>query len=256
MNKNSSQNDVDAMFTGDVKPLAEIEIGPTKHDQFLDRNHKKLIALLLFAGIIVSGFIVYNGLQKEKTSNAGALLVSAFASDGKLDLAVFDRVIAEYPGSKSAATAAYMKAQALWEQGREKDGNSQMLNFIQSAPSSEFKAQACMILGSHYMSAGDNDAAVKQFQDVLDCGDSIYAPPAYLSLGDIARAKGDIKEAQKFYSELIEKFPDSAFVMQSMGVPEREDLLDVAAPQKKTPLQTAPAKAEEVAAPSLDLNNR
>lgn len=257
MNKHSSQNDADALFTnGDVKPIAEIEIGPTKHEQFLDRNHKKLIALLLLIGLIVSGFIIYNDIEKDKRNKAGALLVSAFSADGKLDLAKFDQVISEYPGTHSALTAAYMKGQALWEQGREKDGNAQMLDFIQTVDNPEFKAQACVILGCHYMSSGDNEAAVKQFQQAIDCGSALYSPPAYLCLGDIARASGKLDEAQKFYSELVEKFPESAFVIQSMGVPEREDLLDVAAPRKVAPAQAPPAKADEVAAPALNLGGQ
>ena len=253
MNRQSSKNDADALFSqGDVRPIAEIEIGPSKHEQFLDKNHKKLVALLLLIGLVVSGFIIYFGLEKDKNNSAGALLVSSFEKDGKLDLAKLDDVIVKYPGTNSAVTASYMKAQALWALGREKDGTAQMLQFIQTAPNPEFKAQACVILGSHYMSAGDNDAAVKQFQEAIDCGSPLYSPPAYLSLGDIARAKGDVNEAQKFYAELVEKFPESAFVVQSMGVPEREDLLNVAAPSKVA----APVKIDEVAAPTLNLNGQ
>ena len=51
-----------------------------------------------------------------------------------------------------------------------------------------------------------------------------------MCLGDIARAKKDNAAAGAFYRELAEKFPSSAFALQSGGYLLRKSLFDIQSP--------------------------
>lgn len=56
-----------------------------------------------------------------------------------------------------------------------------------------------------------------------------------MCLGDIARAKKDNAAAGAFYRELAEKFPASAFALQSGGYLLRKSLFDIQSPVRIEP---------------------
>ena len=57
-----------------------------------------------------------------------------------------------------------------------------------------------------------------------------------MCLGDIARAKKDNAAAGAFYRELAEKFPSSAFALQSGGYLLRKSLFDIQSPVRIEPV--------------------
>jgi predicted negative regulator of RcsB-dependent stress response len=236
--KREPQKNIEEMFAPEgVRPVAEIEVGPTKHEQFLDRNYKKVILGVLACGLIFGGYVIYDGLKTDKVNQAGASLISAFQPDGTLNLSQLQKVQTDFRGTNAAETSAYLQGLALWGQGNEDEGNKQMEAFIQNTSDSALKSQASAILGCHYMRAGKNDDAKRCFKFTVDSADQLYSPLALISLGDMARSAGNADEAKTYYAELLQKYPDSVYANSEWGVPLREDLLGVQAPSLVSPDQ-------------------
>lgn len=245
MNRRDSQNDPGAMLPpGEIRPIAEIEIGPTKHEKFLDQNYKKVALAVIAVALLVSGYIIYNVLGEEKMRDSGGALVSAIAGDGGMTPEKLDAVEQQYSGTHAATTAEYLKAISLWQQGKEDEGNAAMESFISKAPSDEWKSQALTVLGGHYMKAGKDDDARRYFENAIQLTATPYTPIALLSLGDIARSKNETEKAQGYYQEVIQKYPGSAFAQTSemqAGAKSREMLLNVSAPERVRPSTPLPS---------------
>ena len=238
---NKSPQNVDDLFTAEgVRPVAEIEVGPTKHEKFLDQNYKKIALAVIGIGLVCSGFIVWNGIARDKELTAGNLLVQTLDPNGQINEDKLHQITSSYAGTDSAVTAAYLEAVALWNQGKDKEGCAKMEAFIQSVPSPEWVNQASVILGSHYMKSGQLADAERLFKSIVDLQQKgLYSPLAYLSLGDIARSKGDYATAKRYYDDLATLFPESNFVISQLGLPARRELLEVKAPEKVAPPATA-----------------
>ena len=80
------------------------------------------------------------------------------------------------------------------------------------------------------------DEAEGLFRSVVDAGDPTFSGFATMCLGDIARAKKDNAAAGAFYRELAEKFPASAFALQSGGYLLRKSLFDIQSPVRIEPV--------------------
>jgi len=57
--------------------LGEIEQGPSKFDQFLDKNQKNLIIVGIALVLLVAGYIIFQGLQKNKDLSSSADFMNA-----------------------------------------------------------------------------------------------------------------------------------------------------------------------------------
>ncbi|WP_425459207.1 tetratricopeptide repeat protein, partial [Akkermansia muciniphila] len=115
------------------------------------------------------------------------------------------------------------------------EGVAKMKAFIDSAPTEEWKAQASVTLACRLMNRGKADEAEGLFRSVVDAGDPTFSGFATMCLGDIARAKKDNAAAGAFYRELAEKFPSSAFALQSGGYLLRKSLFDIQSPVRIEP---------------------
>jgi len=84
-------------------PIAEIDHGPSKFDQFLDQHTTKLIigAILIALGAV--GFVIYSGLAEAKAEEAGSALTAAES------ISDYQDVISQWPESKSAESATLPK---------------------------------------------------------------------------------------------------------------------------------------------------
>ena len=143
---------------------------------------------------------------------AGAALVAAMpespaTGEISLDEQGLQQVVADFDSSRAAVTASYLQAIALWNAGKEDEGVAKMKAFIDSAPT-----------------------------EVVDAGDPTFSGFATMCLGDIARAKKDNAAAGAFYRELAEKFPASAFALQSGGYLLRKSLFDIQSPVRIEPV--------------------
>lgn len=244
------KNAMDNLPMGDGGAFAEIEVGPSKHEQFLDNHYGKL-ALGLFVCIMgVAGWIIYHQMNKTMQKEAGAELVQAVefneqSGEMKVQAAGLDKVLADYPSSNAATTASYLKVIELWNTGKDQEGCEAMQNFISSTDIPEWKALASTALAGHYRQNGDMGKAREWYQVVADSANPVYAPFALISLGDIARAAGDKKAAGDYYKQVSELYPESALMKDDLkeaagnGYGVRKLIFDVDSP---TPIQPTSAK--------------
>ena len=220
---------MDNMPMGDGSAFAEISVGPAKHEQFLDEHYGKVALVVLLCVLGAAGWIIYNGVQDSMERKAGAALVAAMPESPATG------VVADFDSSRAAVTASYLQAIALWNAGKEDEGVAKMKAFIDSAPTEEWKAQASVTLACRLMNRGKADEAEGLFRSVVDAGDPTFSGFATMCLGDIARAKKDNAAAGAFYRELAEKFPSSAFALQSGGYLLRKSLFDIQSPVRIEP---------------------
>lgn len=226
------------MPAGSVKPIAEIEIGPSKHEKFLDQNYKKVVLSVIAAVLVICSCIIYFVMQNETTREAGQELVSAFYHEGGYDIEGLEKIETEYNGRNAAITAGFMHAMALIKEGKGEEGKAALESFVNKVTDSDWKAHATVVLGSYYMQDGEMEKAVGCFEEAATQNSSVYSPVALLSLGDIARQNGDNEKAKEYYTQVEMRYKEG--VSASMAV-ERLNLLGVSSPEKVTP---PPTKAE------------
>ncbi len=241
------QHAMDDMPMGDGSAFAEISVGPSKHEQFLDQHYRKLAVGLCACAAVVAGFIIYNGVNDATEHEAAAALVAAMPESNTLEITLDDaglkNVVANYAETRAAVTADYLQAISLWKSGKKAEGVEKMKAFIETAPTDEWRAQASVALACHYMSEGKKEEASSLFRSVVDSGNPTFSGFAMLCLGDLARGMKDDAAAGNYYRDLNSKLSDSAFASKALPVyKQREELFGIQAPTYVTPA-TPPAES-------------
>ncbi len=249
---------MDDMPMGDGSAFAEISVGPAKHEQFLDRHYGKLAIGLGVCAAIVAGWIIYTGMNDSREKEAGAALIAAMPETESYSIGLnadgLKQVRDNYAQTRAAVTANYLQAIALWNDGKEKDGTEMMQQFIENAPTEEWKAQASVALACHHLSNGNKEAAEPLFRAVADAQDPTFSGFAMLCLGDIARGRNDEQTAGNYYRDVTVKFGDSAFGSKSLPVYRlRKELFGVQPPVHVAPaVQTDEPGSEMPKLPELE----
>ena len=187
-------------------PLAEIAQGPNAFEQFLDRNQKNLIILAVLITIAVAALVVYRGIEKSRQETAGAALIKAD------NLTALQSVINEHAGTTAAASAAILLAERQWTDGQKDASIDTLRKFIAGHADHPGLPAAQASLGAKLMIQGKSAEATKIFQALIDDPKSRYiAPYALISLGDIAKLGGDLKQAEASYNRVKNEFSESSF---------------------------------------------
>lgn len=244
----------------EIRAIGEVNIGPAKHEVFLDNHYKKLIVGGIVLAVGVVGAIAYYSMQDEKTTDASAALVSAMGADkaefnissAKLNAAKLEAVAAQYPDTASTDTAKYLAHTAAVAKGKTQQGIAGMNDLLKSTANEDLKLRIRAYLADQYTQQGRLDDATRMWQDVVVSGESPYLPLAYMSLGDIAQQQNDKEKAKTMYHAGFAKCADS--VIKSR-IQNRLDVIDVAPPVKEAPAPmplpaTLPAATNSVV-PSL-----
>jgi predicted negative regulator of RcsB-dependent stress response len=192
--------------TDSPRPLGEISQAPAKFEQFLDRNQKSLVVFALLLAVGAAGLVVYRGVQQGQEESAGAALSSAG------DLSSLQSILREFPDSTAAGSARVLLADQQWEEGQQDAAIETLRSFLSSNPKHPARHTARASLGSKLFSQGKNPEAREVFNAlVADEGGRFLAPYALISLGDIARAEGDVAAAQAFYQQANSDYPANSF---------------------------------------------
>lgn len=232
------------------QPLAEIEVGPSKMDQFLDKNQKKLIWLSILILCLGAGIIVYKSIAADRENTAGAQLIAAYDSKtNKYNPEMIEALMAQYPGTAAAKTAGYLHTVALWDAGRQEECIAALNKMLELYPHGPLRDEAALVLGCRRLQSGEVDKAVEVFQLVVDSENPVFSPIALINLGDIARDKGETDKAKAYYEEAQSKYPDSSFtyiqnqdprnqnpmsqVMMKSPAQARLELLGIKKPEQK-----------------------
>ena len=209
-------------------PIAEIDLGPSKLDQFLDNHQTKIIILAILLGIGVVAYVIYDGLAQAKANDAGAALLSSQQSDD------YEEVIKAWPESNAAASARLLLADIQWSESKD-DSITTLEEFIASYPDHPSIGTAKTSLGLRLLDQGNTDQARDILAEVAENDTYSYiAPMAAIALGDISKAAGDTKIAAEWYekAKLDEAGYGNAF--QSLAS-ARLALVNAKPPQKIKP---------------------
>ncbi|MGJ8726460.1 MAG: tetratricopeptide repeat protein [Roseibacillus sp.] len=207
-------------------PLGEIEHGPSKFDEFMEKNVKKLILLALLIVIGVAAVVIMSQLADAKQREAGNALLAAESPDD------YRKVSADFPDSGAAGSAQLLLAGQLWDEGKESEA-IETLQALISKSDNLAAAQAKFSLAGMLLKQGKTDEAKANYEALLSNSEAKYLQPMSLvALGDIAQAAGDEEKAKEYYQRKLDEF--TAYGDQNLAV-TRLNLVGVDSPEKVSP---------------------
>jgi len=187
-------------------PIAEIEQGPSKFEQFLDRNQRWLILGGSVVVVAVLGYVAWSTIRKEQRHSAGAALVAADDLTSLLD------VVKNHAGTPAAESARLLSADALWKDGRQDKAIETLRKFLAESPNHAAAPTARASLGSRLMAQGKLDEAKNELQPLIDDSKARFlAPFALICLGDIARTNDDLDQAEQYFTRARDEYPENLF---------------------------------------------
>ena len=222
----------------EMKAIGEIELGPSRHEQFLNNHYKKLIVIVLVLMLLASAAIVYGTWRSRQEADAAAQNMAAMkvpsgvVSVAEYDAATMQKLTTDYAGTKAAATAELMRGMQLVDAGQEQEGIKLLNDVISSTADSFLRTRAQVFLAGHYMRGGDTEQSTQLWQAVAAAGNTPYLALSLLTLGDLAQQRGDIEMARSLYKQLQDTCPTSPLIV---AVQQRMLLLEVDAPEPVAP---------------------
>lgn len=244
--------DIQPLSPEEIKAIGEIELGPSRHEQFLNAHYKKLMWGGIALGIISGSVIAYFSHVNDEKQAAAAQVVTAMKANGPADVALpadYDAaalaaVQTEHADSPSAATAALMEGLSKLDGAEKEAGIAKLKEVAAKSDNLLIRSRALSAVASTLMTDGKDAEAAAAWEQVANMGDSPYRALAYMTLGDMARSAGETEKARAYYTDAETKCPTSPLVMGKM-VQMRTLLLDVDAPK---PVAPAPAEKQDTPA--------
>lgn len=239
--------------TPTIAPLAEINLGPSKFEQFLDNNQKTLAVLLAVAVVASAVYIVIRGVEKSREQSAGAALSKA------ADSAALHDVISNHANTNAAASAKLLLADMQAGEGKTDASIKTLQDFIATNTDHPAKPTASAKLAAKLMAENKTAEASTIFQDLVSDPKARYiAPYALICLGDIAKAGGDPAKAESYFNQVKTEFAESSFASiaaERLATVKTKPPVEVEAPatapepQKASPEQKSAEPAATQPAP-------
>ena len=241
---NKNDEDIMPLSPEEIKAIGEIELGPSKHEQFLNDHYKKLLWGGIALGICAGGVIAYFSHKNDRRQEASAVVVAAMkaeepgkaASTDAFDAKSLETVRAQYGETPSAATAELLEGLSLLRTGGDTAAAiSKLENVAATSKNPLLVSRAVAAVAAQYMTENRNDEALAAWKRVAELEPNPYTALAYICMGDLSKAAGDKAAARTYYETAKTKCPASALV-RNRTADLRLTLLDVDAP-----VPTAPA---------------
>lgn len=265
--KAQKRDDMAGLSPEEIKAIGQIEIGPSKHEIFLNNHYKKLLWGGIALGLIGGAIIAYVSHSNDTRDYAAARLMSAMnvrtpgaiVSPSFYNSSELSSVQTEYAQTPAAATAKLMEGLRLFSTGNAGQGAPVLEAVAADVAHPVLASRALVQLASHAMENKDDAKAAGYWKSVLELGSTPYATLACMSLGDIARSQGDTEQARKYYEQAIADYPGSQLVRGGsigLSVEVRRQLLNVdyplpVAPAPKPAAQPMPQPTGNPALPAL-----
>ena len=199
--------------------LESIESSLGKAEQFVEKNQKKLMNILLIIAVIVGG---YFGVQKfyiqpkEKDAQAQMRFAENWFDKKEYKLAIegdgnnlgFLDIIEEYSITKSANLANYYAGISYLKLKK----YEKAIDYLKSFSSNDFsiKNTALCSIGDAYVELGKNKEAVSYYMDAASSNENEITTPIYLmKAGATYERIKDFKSALDVYETIETKFPNS-----------------------------------------------
>lgn len=227
-------------------PIAEIEHGPSKFDQFLEEHQKKLMAagILIFLGVIA--YVFYTSFTQKQQEAAGAALTAADSKEA------YRKVITDFNQPTTSGSAAINEA-ALRETTADKI--TAIESFIANYPEHPGLPSQELKLALLFQKEGKLDQAVAALNSLLGrVNADNLAPRANIALGDIAIQRGETEKAAQYYNQALQHNSQATSIYQDMAK-QRLTMMTAKAPKvvqtaspsdNATDTQTAPFNLEQL----------
>lgn len=233
-----NDEDIQPLTPDEIKAIGEIELGPAKHEIFLNKHYKKLlwggIALGIASGCIIAFFSHRNDVKQEAAAEVVAAMKlttpAQVAQPAQYDVAAIDALLGDYASTPSGDTGKLMAGMRLLEGENAERGTAMLEALAAKTDDTLIKARALSAVAAHHLAEGKEDKAAEAWKKVTEAGESPYLALAYITLGDLARAKGDIEAARAAYTDAQTKCATSPLVTNKTAE-MRLLLLDVDAPK-------------------------
>lgn len=200
---------------------------------FWDQYKMPIIAIIVVLLLGGFGFAGYEFYQQRQAKEAAAMLAGAKAPQD------FQQVIARYPGSGPAASAALLLANAQRNEKKFANANATLHQFVDQFPKHELVTTAWMGFAANLESLGRNDEALSTYQRlVTEYPQSFNAPLALLSQVPLLKAKGKTDDARRICETILSQYRESVFMTEALR--ELQKLPKTTAPA--TPVKPAATK--------------
>ncbi len=244
--KHDKLKDVPELTPEEMKAIGEIELGPSRHEQFLNAHYKKLLVAIMAIMLLAAAAIIYGTYRMRQEAEASGLLLQALgvvdpvADREGMDVKILDRIIRDYRGTQAVGTAQLLRGMQLLAGGEQQQGIAELQQVALSADEPLLRLRAQVYLAGYYMRGGEKGKAAELWQTVSRAGDTPYQALALLSLGDLAHKNGDEQGARTYYEQIAQRCPASPL---QAAAQQRLLILGVDAPKPVAPPE--PPKDEQ-----------
>jgi len=162
-----------------------------------------LLALvgLFVAGALFGGYLLYSA---RRDASAAAMLAEA---KGAAD---YQKIISEYPGTGSAASAYLLLAEEQRKTQKFAEANATLKEFTEKNPKHEFVTTAKMAMAGNLESLGKPDDALELYRRIAaEYPRSFNAPFALLAQVHLFKQKGQTDEARRVCETVLTQYRDS-----------------------------------------------
>jgi tetratricopeptide (TPR) repeat protein len=154
-----------------------------------------------------------------------------------------DALLKKYPSTKAAVEARMLKAQALWSEGKKEEAAKEYQEVADRHPNKLPGALAQISLAGIMEDRGDYDAAIAQYEKLLNLpSESLFKDYILSSLGACEERKDRPEEALKAYQRLVDEYPMSVY---ADGARARIDELKPLVMEKTAAEEAKPAEGKE-----------
>ena len=178
-------------------PIAELDQGPSKFEEFLEKYQKLLVilAILVFLGVLA--YVIVTGLEKKNAAEAGAAFMQATDEES------LNKIITDYSSSPAAGTAAMAIAQL---RTTDDDRTAALNHFIDNYPDHPGIPAKLLELALIQMNADKDadlgDPSFTLIKLIENDKSAFLAPRAKIALADIAASNNELQKAEQIYNEI------------------------------------------------------
>ena len=197
------------------EPIA-LDVQLSKGEAFIEKNWKKIAAVLGVIIVIVVGFYLYRNYMNEKESEAQKAIAgaqTAFAQQqyeqslkGEGNMKGFLKVIDEFGGTKTA-NIAKLYAGLAYAKTDKVDEAIKMLEDFSTQDDEMISPSAIAALGNLYVQKGDSEKGLKTLIKAADEADNDAVSPVFLlQAGEVYESLGQNDKALELYNRIKKNY--------------------------------------------------
>lgn len=175
----------------------------------IEKNRNKILIGAAAIALAICGGLVASQLKKQKELDAANAYSTALT---KKEIAFFDAVVVDFPGTPAAGNAILSKAELQIDQGKPEDARATLETFTTEFTNHPRYAQGIFALANLFHSSGDSEKAQSFYEQTIGVQpDGELTPLARIRLGDLALEAGDKEAAEQRYEESYTLHPGNPF---------------------------------------------